>query len=88
MVSERALREIYLKGFEIAVRSSKPAAVMTSYNLLNGVHTSERDDLMRRHPMMLPYSELSEEEKEKDAYAWEMLAGVAARSAKTDVSGL
>jgi hypothetical protein len=31
--------------------------------------------------MMLPYSELSEEDKEKDAFAWEMLAGVADRSA-------
>ena len=45
-VSERALREIYLKGFGIAVRESQPRAVMTSYNLLNGVHTSERGDLI------------------------------------------
>ncbi len=45
IVSERAMREIYLKGFETAVRESGPRAVMTSYNLLNGVHTSERRDL-------------------------------------------
>jgi beta-glucosidase len=45
MVSERALREIYLKGFEIAVKKAAPLAVMTSYNLLNGTHTSERKDL-------------------------------------------
>lgn len=44
-VSRRALREIYIKGFEICIRESDPAAVMTSYNLLNGVHTSEREDL-------------------------------------------
>ena len=49
--------------------------------MYNWTYSPERDDLMRRHPMMLPYSELTEEEKEKDAYAWEMLAGVAERSA-------
>lgn len=45
VVSERAMREIYLKGFEICVKESQPYALMTSYNLLNGVHTSERRDL-------------------------------------------
>ena len=45
-VSERAMREIYLKGFEIAVKEARPLAVMTSYNLLNGTHTSERQDLI------------------------------------------
>ena len=44
-VSERALREIYLRGFERCIKESFPAAVMNSYNLLNGIHTSEREDL-------------------------------------------
>ncbi|MCR4675801.1 MAG: fibronectin type III-like domain-contianing protein, partial [Sphaerochaetaceae bacterium] len=45
-VSERAMREIYLKGFSIAVREASPKCVMTSYNLLNGTHTSEHKGLV------------------------------------------
>lgn len=45
VVSERAMREIYLKGFEICIRKSQPVALMTSYNLINGTHASERRDL-------------------------------------------
>lgn len=45
-VSERAMREIYLKGFEIAVKESAPAFIMTSYNLLNGTHTSAHYGLL------------------------------------------
>lgn len=44
-VSERALREIYLRGFEIAVKESTPAAIMSSYNLINGVHAANSYDL-------------------------------------------
>lgn len=40
VLSERTLRDIYLKGFEICIRDAAPKAVMTSYNLVNGVHTS------------------------------------------------
>ena len=45
VVSERALREIYLKGFEIALKEASPMALMTSYNLVNGVHAANSGDL-------------------------------------------
>ncbi len=48
VLSERALREIYLKGFEIAIREGNPEAVMSSYNLVNGEYVCNSHDLLTK----------------------------------------
>ena len=46
VVDQRALREIYLKGFEIAIKEGKPSAIMTSYNRVNGTYATEHPQLL------------------------------------------
>lgn len=45
IVSQRALREIYLKGFELAVKQAQPYSIMTSYNDINGMPSANNYDL-------------------------------------------
>ena len=46
ILSERVMREIYLKRFKIAIQEGKPKSLMTSYNLINGAHSSQKRDLV------------------------------------------
>lgn len=46
-ICERALREIYLKGFEICIRTAHPISIMTSYNMINGIHAANSRELLQ-----------------------------------------
>jgi beta-glucosidase len=48
VVSERALREIYLKPFELVIKDAKPWAVMTAYNKINGHHADSNEFLLKQ----------------------------------------
>ena len=47
-ISERALREIYLKGFKMVVTNAKPGALMSSYNKINGVYSPNNSDILTK----------------------------------------
>src|SRR6218665_2338625 len=48
IVDERTLCEVFLTGFEIAVREGRPWAIMSSYNMVNGVYAHENPHLLQR----------------------------------------
>lgn len=83
-VSERTLREIYLKGYEIAVKKAHPEAIMSSYNLLNGTHTANhyplltllaRDEWGFDGMIMTDWGTTSPNENEKRKYPASTCAG-------------
>lgn len=47
IVTDRALREIYLMPFMVAIKAARPRCIMTAYNKVNNVHASEKPELLR-----------------------------------------
>jgi beta-glucosidase len=47
IIQERALRELYLRPFEMAVRDANPWAIMSSYNLVNGLHADANEHTLK-----------------------------------------
>lgn len=47
VIQERPLRELYLRPFEIAIREANPWAVMSSYNLVNGIHSDMNEHILK-----------------------------------------
>lgn len=83
-ISERTIREIYLKGFEICVRKARPEAMMSSYNLINGIHSANNYDLLTAAArdewgfegiIMTDWGTTSPEEDEKRKYKASTCAG-------------
>ncbi len=73
-IGERTLRELYLKGFEIALRECRPMALMTSYNLINGTHTANRRDLLTdlaRDEWGFPGFVMTDWNTSQESYGWE-----------------
>ena len=56
---------------------------MRFYQMYNWQYAPKRDNDLRRHPLLLPYEELSQEDRVKDAYAWEMLGRLGAKASPT-----
>ena len=57
---------------------------MRFYQMYNWQYAPQRDNALRRHPLLLPYAQLSATDRIKDAYAWEMLGELAERSLKSN----
>ncbi len=49
VINESTFREIYLRGFDLCIKESAPKGIMTSYNLVNGIHTAENYNLVSNH---------------------------------------